>query len=83
MAKVKWKKLSYGRGIYTHNNDGDVITIEPSSDQPGMWRSGDRFSERMSDLKADITTEIESGGSGYRHGGAVMPDRGGTFKGIS
>ena len=83
MAKVKWKRLSYGRGIYTHNNDGDVITIEPSSDIPGQWRSGERYSDRMSDLKADITAEIESGGSGYRHGGAVLKGRGGKFKGVS
>jgi hypothetical protein len=81
MSKVKWKKLSYGRGIYTHNSDGDMITIEPSDDQKGMWTSGGRYSSRLGDLKATITQEIESGGSGYRRGGAVMKSRGGTFKG--
>ena len=69
MTQVKWKRLSYGRGLYTHNADGDIITIEPSDDHQGMWTSGGRYSERLSDLKAEITQLLKEGGSGYSFGG--------------
>ena len=72
MAEVKWKRLSYGRGLYTHNADGDMITIEPSDDQKGMWTSGGRYSERLGDLKAEITQLLKEGGSGYSSGGLAI-----------
>lgn len=92
MAEVKWKRLSYGRGLYTHNEDGDMITIEPSDDHKGMWTSGGRYSSRLGDLKAEITESLKSGGSGYRYGGEVRKksskrgygaaNAGTSFKGI-
>ena len=72
MAEVKWKRLSYGRGLYTHNADGDMITIEPSDDQKGMWTSGGRYSSRLGDLKAEITQSLKEGGSGYSSGGLAI-----------
>lgn len=72
MSEVKWKKLKYGRGIYTYNPDGDMITIEPSDDHKGMWTSGGRYSSRLGDLKAEITQSLQDGGSGYRYGGEVV-----------
>lgn len=92
MAKVKWKRLSYGPGLYTYNADGDMITIEPSDDHKGMWTSGGRYSERLGDLKAEITELLKDGGSGYRYGGEVRKKsskrgcgsamRGTKFKGV-
>lgn len=90
MAGVKWKRMP-GGGLYTINPNGDEITIMRSSDDKRYWRSGDRYSESLKELKDTITQEIEDGGSGFRYGGAVkkmknggcvMKGRGGSFKGI-
>ena len=51
-----WKRTGYG-GVFKIMPDGEKIYIEKSMDRKGMWESGGRYFEKLSEAKESIDAE--------------------------
>jgi hypothetical protein len=56
-----WKRTGYG-GVFKIMPDGEKIYIEKSMDRKGMWESGGRYYEKISEAKAAIDAGAYSTG---------------------